>query len=413
MTQVNTKQSKLIAAVIAVLAIIWMASGQFGSSEQPSEDTVQENAAASKSLDTVQTVEVQTLSAQDHPRMITVNGRTEAFRTSRISAEISGQIGEILAENGALLQQGDPIASINVDDRAAAVRSAQNRVKQFEIEYKTAQNLLERGFSTNVQVATKRAELESAKATLRRAEIDLENTKVRAPFDGVLERRMVEDGDYVQIGQEIALYLDLDPIKVVGFVAEQRIDNVKIGQDAQIATPNGNSYTGQVYFISRTADESTRTFRVEVTVDNPDLEIADGLTSEMQLEGGNQVAHKISPAVLTLGPEGDVGVKYVEDNTVQFMPVNITTSDPDAIWVTGLPDPVQLIVVGQDFVTPGQQVETKERTDSASAEMDAEMDMSPPDAMQGQEPISYEDNIVENDAAEDSTNPDNNSGDMP
>ncbi len=372
MSQPNATRSKIIAAVIAVLAVIWMASGQFGGAQDNSE-TTESAPAASKSLDSVQTVEIETVSAQSRPRMVRVNGRTEAFRTSRISAEISGQVDEILSENGAVLKQGDPIVSINVDDRAAAVRSAENRVKQFEIEYKTAQSLLERGFSTNVQVATKKAELESAKASLARARIDLNNTKVRAPFDGVLDRRTVEDGDYVQTGDQIGLFLDLDPMKVVGFVAEQRIDSVKIGQDAEVTLPNGNNYAGRVHFISRTADDATRTFRVEVTVDNPDLEIADGLTAEMHLQGAEQLAHRISPAILTLGTNGEVGVKYAVDNQVMFMPVNITTSDPDAIWVTGLPDPVQLIITGQDFVSVGQSVETRERTamDAADKEMGA------------------------------------------
>lgn len=404
MNKFHARRSKIIAIVIAVLAVLWMLSGQFGSADDdsaPASTTALDNGHTS--LDTVQTVEVQTIYAENRPRIITVNGRTEAFRTSRISSEISGQIDEILAENGAVLNQGDPIVSINVDDRAAAVRSAQNRVKQYEIEYTTAQNLLKRGFSTNVQVATKRAELESAKAALARARIDLENTKVRAPFNGILEQRTVEDGDYVQIGAQIGLFLDLNPMKVVGFVAEQRIDSVKIGQGARITLPNGNRYDGKVHFISRTADEATRTFRVEVTVDNPSLEIADGLTAEMQLQGDAHMAHRISPAVLTLGPNGEVGVKYVVNGIVEFMSINITTSDPQAIWVTGLPDPVDVIVTGQDFVNAGQSVEVKQREMDADAIMDAPA----PDLADEQDvaPVEFQDDdLIMPDTAGDQNN---------
>lgn len=362
-------RSKIIAAIVAFLVIAWMASGIFNG-EQPAETvTVADKQDKAAALDTVDSVQTRTLSTIERPETITVNGRTEAFRRSRLSSEISGQINQVMASDGAILNEGDIIATINVDDRAATVSSAENRVRQYEIEYTTAQKLLDRGFSTAVEVATKKAELESARAALNRARLDLNNTKIRAPFNGVLEERMVEEGDYVQLGTQIAEFIDLNPIKAVGFIAEQRIGAIALGQTGRVILPSGDAYDGKVSFISRTADPATRTFRIELTVDNPDLNIADGLTSKIILQGRTRRAHEISPSVLTLDDDGNVGVKYVIDGIVAFKPVNITSSDPQSILVTGLPDPVQLIIVGQDFVSAGDAVTT---VDAASESFTAE-----------------------------------------
>ena len=59
---------------------------------------------------------------------------------------------------------------------------------------------------------------------------------------------------------------------------------------------------------------------------------------------------------LTLKDDGSVGIRIVKDETVQFYVVNIAGNDSSGLWVTGLPDDIQLIVTGQNFVTEGQEV---------------------------------------------------------
>ena len=351
------KKSTFLAIIIAVLAIAWMASGMM-KDNAPKTDTKDPQKTAK--VKTLQSVQTEALYSESHQQKIRLSGRTEASKSTTISAEIQGKIKDFKAREGSVLKEGDLIASINTDDRYAALKSAQNRVKQREIQYKTAKNLIDKGYSTEVQVATQRAELESARAELRRAELELKNTKITAPFDGILEKRDVEKGDYVRVGDNIADFIGLDPIKVAAFVAEQRIQSIELGQMARAKLPNGNTHEGIVSFISRTADPTTRTFRVEIEIENTDLKIADGLTTEVTLFGGKDKLHKISPAILTLSEAGDVGVKYVDDqNIAQFMPVAITSSASDAVYVDGLPDPVNIITVGQDFVTVGQTVDTQ------------------------------------------------------
>ncbi|MBO6803380.1 MAG: efflux RND transporter periplasmic adaptor subunit, partial [Thalassospira sp.] len=115
---------------------------------------------------------------------------------------------------------------------------------------------------------------------------------------------------------------------------------------------------GIVRYTARASDNDTRTFRVEVEIDNPDLRIPDGMTAELEIPVGIKRAHQVRPSVLTLNDEGELGVRaIVDDNKVDFLPVELQGGNRDRIWIGGLPDTFELIVVGHDWVKEGATVE--------------------------------------------------------
>jgi multidrug efflux system membrane fusion protein len=109
--------------------------------------------------------------------------------------------------------------------------------------------------------------------------------------------------------------------------------------------------------VAPVADPSTRTFKVELAVPNPDNTIRAGLTSDIHLYADVVQVHTLSAGLLSLADDGTIGVKIV-DNTdaVRFYPVEIAGSSPEGTHVTGLPNSIRLITVGQGFVTAGQKV---------------------------------------------------------
>jgi multidrug efflux system membrane fusion protein len=120
----------------------------------------------------------------------------------------------------------------------------------------------------------------------------------------------------------------------------------------------GESVAGKVRFVGSSADAKTRTFRVELEVPNPGRSIVQGASAELHLPVADLPAHRVSPAILTLAENGDVGVKTVgPGNTVEFHAVTIVATEADGVWLAGLPPSVTFITVGQDFVTAGQKVE--------------------------------------------------------
>lgn len=348
-------KSYILAFLIALVALLWVMSGMFMTDrpEQAAPDAAGAPAAEEAPAD----VRVRESTAEDMIATVNITGRTQAVRRVEIKAEIAGQVREILAEQGAVVEEGAVIAKIDERDRRAQLAEARERVDQREIEHNAAAELENKGFNSRVRVAQTRADLESARAALRRAEIELANTEIRAPFGGVIATQAIEIGDYVDAGTVAFNIVDLDPIEVTGFVTEKQVVFIEIGSAVTIRLLNGMEAQGVLSYIAPSADPQTRTFPIEVTIPNPERRIIEGMTAELHIPMARRMAHRISPSFLTLDDEGRVGVKIVNDNNeVEFAPIMIIDDQPDHMWVGGLPDKVRFITVGQDYVAPGQVV---------------------------------------------------------
>ena len=199
--------------------------------------------------------------------------------------------------------------------------------------------------------------LDAANAAVLAAKIDIGHTYIRAPFDGVLDKRVVELGDFLDIGDHVATIVDLDPCLVVGQVSERELGKLAVGARGTARLVTGQSVEGTIRYIASVADPETRTFRVELEIPNPERHIPDGVTAELRLPIEKVRAHRVSPAVLTLADDGTVGVKAVDAlNVVHFHPVEIIRDTVDGVWLGGLPEKLTLITVGQEYVHDGMRV---------------------------------------------------------
>ncbi|NHX27446.1 HlyD family efflux transporter periplasmic adaptor subunit, partial [Escherichia coli] len=155
-----------------------------------------------------------------------------------------------------------------------------------------------------------------------------------------------------------ATVIQLDPIKLVGFLPETEIAKVEPGAQAGARLATGAQVTGAVTFIGRSADPATRTFRVEVQLPNPDMAIRDGQTVEMVLASGNLSAHLVPQSALTLNDAGDIGVRIVGENAqALFVPVTVLRDSVQGVWLAGLPERADIISIGQEYVTDGVPVQ--------------------------------------------------------
>ena len=289
------KKSYLIAGTILVAAVSWMGSGMVGGNADKAiaEDVAQAETAPKDAIEQAQddlvnamrNVQIKTSIAENYTQVITLNGQTEAQRMVEVKAEINGNIAKVFVEEGTNVKKGQVIAEIETNDLYATLLVAREELTQREIEYRAAENLANKGFNSKIRLATSKAELENARANLKRAEINVANTKLRAPFSGVLETRPVELGTYVQSGDAIGKIVDLDPIYAVVHVSEVRVSSVKKGSSASVTFPDGRAFDGRIRYVASSADQATRTFRVEVEVANPKHAIIEGLTASVNLSG--------------------------------------------------------------------------------------------------------------------------------
>ncbi|MAE51773.1 MAG: hypothetical protein CMH27_08175 [Micavibrio sp.] len=349
------KKSQSIAVTIAIIAVLWIGSGVVLSPPQPedhhniTEDNQKEHPLAE--------VRVRDIKAEDFSYDIIITGRSAADAKVDIKAEVEGPIITIKADKGDPVKKGDLLAEIEIQDRAARVKEARQLLNQRRTEYNAAKTLNQKGFNSDIRLAEKRALMEAAQSALAEAQNTLDKTRIKAPFDGVINDRALDEGALANMGETLFTLVDLDPIKITGFVAEREIGAIKTGVTATALMLDGTEHEGPVTFIALAADPDTRTFKIEMEIPNTDFSIQDGLTAKMRIPVAARKAHKISPSVLSLNDEGKIGVKIVNDqDIVIFKPITILSDKTDMMWIDGLPDNTRLITVGQEFVKDGQHV---------------------------------------------------------
>jgi multidrug efflux system membrane fusion protein len=283
-----------------------------------------------------------------------------------VRAETSGRVVQLPVDRGDRVSEGDLLCRIAEDAREARLEEARQAVAQARIEFDGAVSLRERGLQSETAIAGAEARLAASRANLAQQELDLERTFVRAPFDGVVEDRPVEIGDLLQAGGTCATVVDPDPMMLVGQVAEQDVGRLAPGAEGFGTLITGDAVTGRVAFVANTAAPTTRTFRVEVAVPNPDGRLRDGITAEIRIPVERFLAHQVPSSILALDDAGDLGVRILDAaDRVRFVNVDVVKDSPDGVWVRGLPDPAKIITVGQELVTPGQQVEAVLEASSA------------------------------------------------
>lgn len=351
----TTKRSYIIAAVLAIGAAGWIASGQLadgGGAPEPRKPPADLSAG-----ERTPTVRVRAQSAEPRVREAVLRGRTEALHTVEVKAETYGQVLELLIARGTEVKANQPMVRLDPEERPAVLQEAEALLEQRRLEFVAAERLSKKGFRAETQLAGSKAAMDAASARVQRALIDISNTEIRAPFDGIVDDRMTDVGDYVEKGDVIARVTTLDPILIVAQVSERDVGRLEAGIEGRARLVTGQEITGKLRFVSKMADDATRTFRVELVADNPGNKIPDGVTAELRIPLDSSMAHLVSPAILTLTDQGELGVKTLEaGNTVGFHPVSILESVPGGVWIGGLPEEVILITVGQEFVAVGQAV---------------------------------------------------------
>lgn len=350
--EIQLTDRNLIAGLFAVGITVWLISGEFGSdslvAEEATADSGKQEIALVRGIESV---------ADVRELFLEVRGQTQANRTAQLRAEVSGRIEAIPGEKGTRVRQGDVLCRIAVDTRQSELDEARADLKSAQLEYDGVLDLQDRGLQSEINVARARAALESSRARAKRAELALLKTRILAPFDGVVDSQPVEIGDFLSPGQVCVTLMEIDPMLVVGQVAERSIGQVHLDDEVEVTLITGDKLEGKVSFIGRVPDAATRTYPVEVTVDEPGETVRAGLTAQMKVPVGVERAHLISPASLVLNDAGAIGVRIVDaENKVRFVPVRIVSEGAKGVWVNGLPERVRLITVGQEEVFDGQVV---------------------------------------------------------
>jgi multidrug efflux system membrane fusion protein len=312
-------------------------------------------------------VRVQQMTAETVTREVVISGRTEPNRTLALRAEAEGVVQSIGTARGSPIKAGAVLARLDMRDRDSRLKEAESLAAQRELEYVGIGNLIANKFATPVQQAQAKSALDSAKAAVERIKLEIAHINIVSPYDAVLQERSIEVGDFVRIGDKVAELVDIDPIIITGEVNEHEVSKLAVGTKGAAVTVDGMRHEGTVRYLAPKADSNTRSFQVELAVPNPGYKIRAGMTAELRLFADSIRIHKLSAALLSLADDGTIGVKVVDaDSKAHFYPVKMEGAAAGGLQqVSGLPDSIRLITVGQAFVTDGQKVDAVEASSIA------------------------------------------------
>ncbi|HEY9018970.1 efflux RND transporter periplasmic adaptor subunit [Thiomicrospira sp.] len=357
MLQKKLQASHIVFILILLLVVSWIASGMLGSNNHPQSIDEEPN---------LPTIAASWSEAQSIHRKLVIYGDAQPIQVSIVRARTDGLVEDIVGV-GQTVRESDKIARLSMDDRQVRLAQAKAQVASSQRDYDAVNQLIERNLASDSERQLRLAQLESARAALRAIEFEIENTQVKAPINGTVNHIFAEQGSFVTLGGQLLEIVDNNPLLAVIQVQQAEIANIQLGQTAKIRFVGGEERTGQVRFISPIGDAKTRTFRVEIEIDNSQNPLPSGLSAEVTLELDAQMAHQISPALIRLDENGQAGIYIVNgQQTLEFKPIEIVRADGKAIWVNGLERRVQIATLTHGALADGQKVNVQPTPNSFS-----------------------------------------------
>lgn len=340
-----SKSARIVVTILAI-AVLWMLTGIFGDGHKQ----IQSEKKFVK-LKIVESV------ATERPLFILLNGVTKPEQGVVLRPEIDGAITKVIARDGDFLKAGQPIVTIDEENRRQLLAQAQSQMQSAKLQFQAAQKLFDKKLGSQTQLSDAKALLQSAEAGMSIAKSNLDKATIRAPFDGYVDLIRVKKGDYVSnvLQSVICEFTSTNKLKVSTFVSQVDVQNISEGLKAGVDLPNGIKREGVVTFVSKVADPSTRTFPVDIAVDNSDnlLRVGESVKVTLGVDGDVKL-HKIPKSGIVLDLAGNIGVKVVDpDSRVLTKEIKIVDEDADAFWVSGLDEQERIIIFGAQYVQDG------------------------------------------------------------
>ena len=348
-------------------------------------------------------------------RTIRANGVSEAAFDVTVSSKIDGNIIRIPATEGSEIKQGDVLAVLDkgtLPEQIAAAKAELNAAEksydaaqkqskgtlkeelaaaranlvvtekrlsianelakenftapvelaQLKADYENARVQLAKietaqNYRSELEVAQNMARVEAARASLAVLETQLEDSTIRSPVSGLLETLHVEKGERMRRDAAAATILGMDTLSVIVAVPQNDIAQISVGDMVDVKIAGAGTNRGKVTKISSRSNQATRTFDVEVSVQNKDRKLRGGVTVEATIDVGTIAAFGLSPAHLSVSSDGSLFAKVSVDGIVQKIDVNMVRSGGEKVFVSGLPDGAIVLTVGQAFVEAGDNVD--------------------------------------------------------
>ncbi len=407
--------SYMWAALIASITIIWMFSDNliniFSDEQQAIIEDITEDTTSKNFKNNPLVVSAVEVKNQSVPIYFRSTGITKSIFDIQITARREGLIENIHTEGGSLINKGDIIITLDKGtlekelnaakalllaeeseldfikrkfqadgSYSKKINSARAELSKSKKDFESSKRLKEKGIRTALELEEKYANYKSAEAALSelleisknqqisrlsanvqkintdiaKLEEQLEFTEIRSPRSGWIENIRVDTGEFINNGKNVARLIGLDELIVEMQIPQSNISNVKLGDQVEINFDDEKYFTGTVQKIGAIANESTRTFNIEVRIQNSDATLRAGMSAEAQIRIAQVDAFKISPAHLNTDNNGNLYVKVIGlNNQVEVRAINIVKTHDNFAYISGLTNKTIVLTTGQAFLQSG------------------------------------------------------------
>lgn len=354
----NTRPRLLPGLSVTVLSAALLLAGCGDDESAPVPET-----AETTDTRRIINVEVEQLQTRTFDDVIRLTGTVMADREVTVSAEEGGTVTNVLVDKGAMVKAGDVLVRLDEDLLRAQRDDARAQANLSRALWDRVGPLYEKdGIGTESGYLEARYAAEGADARLALINKRLQRMTIRAPFDGVLDMRLVEVGAVVSPGQAVGQLVDLSPLKVTAGVPERYAADVHVGAGATIGIgAQGATVKATVTHVGARVHPGNRTFLVELSLDTPAAGIKPQMVADVVLQRRRLKDVIVVPRQALVRMEEGFAAFVVsgsgDDATAQSRSVGLGPSAQDQVVITsGLQAGDRLVVIGQNQVANGDRV---------------------------------------------------------
>ncbi|MDQ6530972.1 efflux RND transporter periplasmic adaptor subunit [Flavobacterium sp. LHD-85] len=304
-------------------------------------------------------VSIKTLNAEAQPEVFSYSGTIEADNTVSLGFSVSGRVNSVTIEEGQRVNKGQLLATIETEEyqnaytiAKAGLDLAVDNFKRLDLLY--AKGSLPQRDHINAKIAMEQAKANSGSALKR-----LKDTKIYAPFSGIITAKLIERGASVAPGIPSFTIMKTDKVYAKASINENEIANIKIGIPAKVKIASiDQTFDGKVTIINPSADAATRTFDVKVLLNNTKGTLLPGMISDIKIQTGKMIQAITIPASAVIRDADDINYVFVASKKQAIRKrVNLGSFKAEEVIVTkGLEEGENVIISGQRNLKDGQEI---------------------------------------------------------
>ncbi len=297
-------------------------------------------------------------------------GTGRALQSLTLNAEVSGIITRIHITPGAQVAQGEPLVELEKDQQEINVAKARADYAIARTNSQRFQGLVDDNAASALENESAQNTLTAAQAELRRAEYELSQRTIRAPFAGVVGLTDLDVGDFLNVGASVTTIDDVSSLLVDFVIPETASAYVREGLDvsASAASAGGRSFTGTIRAVDSRIDPATRTRRVEAVLANDDLSLVPGSTFSINLAVPGRRAVVAPGLAIQWDRAGSYVWRRSVNGVAERIPVTILQRTAQSVLIDApLAETDYIVAEGADLVRPGAPLPDPDIRGAASA----------------------------------------------